>query len=415
MRDRRAKADWMLLLLVALCGASCREQPSVPAAGTQAPAASAGSSTVAAALDRSAQYLAGLCDERGQFTYRVHLDPNVAVPPAYNELRHAGAVYALAQYCQRTPDPAVHDAMLRGARFLRQELLAPVPGNQRMLAAWLAPELADESAPRQAKLGGAGLALVALLTVEQVAPGSTPLEELRGLGRFIIFMQKSDGTFYSKFVPDAGRSDIWDSDYYPGEAALGLILLYAQDPARQWLETAAKALDGIVQRGAATRPTFPDQWFLLAAAQMLRLEPDASLPMSRDTLLAHARQICEDMLREQQRQAAAYPQIAGCFTEDGRSCPSATRLEGLLAALRFLPANDPQLQASIRASIEDGMRFLLRCQITTGPHAGAFPRVLLGYAQPQNTDKLRAQEVRIDYVQHAMSALIGYEAEFSKK
>ena len=185
---------------------------------------------LAAAIDRSAHYLAGLCDERGQFTYRTNLDPGIEMEPAYNELRHAGAVYALAQYCQRSPDPAVRDAMRRGAQFLRQEFLGPVAGNAQMLAAWLTPELAGDDQPRQAKLGGTGLALVALLSVEQVAPGSTPLDELRALGRFIIFMQKSDGTFYSKFFPDAGRSDAWQSDYYPGEAALALLMLYATRP-----------------------------------------------------------------------------------------------------------------------------------------------------------------------------------------
>ena len=135
-------------------------------------------------------------------------------------------------------------------------------GNQQMLAAWLAPELAGNDEPRQAKLGGTGLALVALLNVEQVAPGSLPLDELRALGRFIIFMQKSDGTFYSKFFPDSGRSDVWQSDYYPGEARLALLMLYAHDPAPQWLRTAAKALDGMVRRGCGqpadvSRPVVP--------------------------------------------------------------------------------------------------------------------------------------------------------------
>ena len=147
---------------------------------------------------------------------------------------------------------------------------------------------------------------------------------------------------------------------------------------------------------------------------MMQLEPDDSLPMSRDAVLAHARQVCEDMLSEQKHQVG-HPQIAGCYTSDGRSCPTATRLEGLLAALSFLPSSDPQPHAQIRQSIEDGMRFLLRCQITAGPHAGAFPRVLPGYQQPDKvSDKQRAQEVRIDYLQHALSAMIRFEAEFPR-
>ena len=105
---------------------------------------------------------------------------------------------------------------------------------------------------------------------------------------------------------------------------------------------------------------------------MMQLEPDDSLPMSRDAVLAHARQVCEDMLSEQKQQVG-HPWIAGCYTSDGRSCPTATRLEGLLAALNFLPSDDPQPHTQMHQSIEDGMRFLLRCQITAGPHAVSLP------------------------------------------
>ncbi len=369
-------------------------------------------SDVSAAIDRSALYLAGLCDERGQFTYRTHLDPTVELEPAYNEVRHAGAVYALAQYCRRSTQPAVEAAMRRSARFLQREFVRPVAGNPRLCAVWMLPAPADEAQPPHAKLGGAGLALAALVSVEQVAPGTTPLEQLQALGRFIIFMQKPDGTFYSKYFPDTGRSDLRPSDYYPGEAVLGLLMLYTLDPAPQWLQTAAKGLSGITQRGAARRPTFPDHWFLLATARMMPFEPDHTLPMSRDAVLNHARQICSDMLSEQRAQRDS--QIAGCFTDDGRSCPSATRLEGLLAALRFLPDRPPLPHSEIRASIDEGMRFLLRCQLTDGPQAGGCPRVLPEYRQPEHlSDKERALEIRVDYVQHALCAMLQFEAEFS--
>jgi hypothetical protein len=412
MDGRRFAVAWCVLGASVLGAEGCRQRAE-PAPVLKTQVAGAPAADVAAAVDRSARYLAGLCDERGQFTYRSHLDPTVEVDAAYNELRHAGAVYALAQYCQRSPNDAALEAMQRAARFLRQELLQPVPDNDRLRAAWLPPGLAGQDEPRQAKLGGTGLALIALLSVEQVAPGSTSLEDLRGLGRFLIFMQKPDGTFYTRYFPDRGRSDARQSDYYPGEAALGLLLLSARDPTPQWLHTAAKALAGITQRGAARDSTFPDQWFLLAAERMMRLPPDDALPLSRAAVLTHARQICQDMLRDQTAQRDS--SIPGCFTADGRSCPTATRLEGLLAALHFLPDSAELSHAEIRRAIDEGMRFLLRCQIPTGPHAGAFPRVLHGFTPPAGaSDHERADEIRIDYVQHALSAMMQFEAEFPK-
>ncbi len=408
---------WLLAML-ACSGGGCRDRVDSPAtsAPTKAAASPAAESVtrasaeLPAAINRSARFLAGLCDSEGRFQYRVHLDPTVTLPPAYNELRHAGAVYALAQSERRAPDPAIRGAMLRGAAFLRRECLGPVADQPALRAIWPVADQADGSAPREAKLGGAGLTLVALLSVEAVASETTPLDELRALGRFLIFMQKSDGGFYSKYISDTGRSDAWQSEYYPGEAALGLIMLYQHDRNLAWLRSATAALDEIARRGAARPSTFPDQWYLLATEQLLAIPADAGAPLPRDRLLAFARRISDDMLAEQQAQATDR-QLIGCYTPDGRSCPTATRLEGLLAAYHFLPAEDPALAVPLRRSIDQGIEFLLRCQITTGPHAGAFPRVLRGFEPTTEPgDGVRAQEVRIDYVQHALSALIRYEA-----
>ncbi len=57
------------------------------------------------------------------------------------------------------------------------------------------------------------------------------------------------------------------------------------------------------------------------------------------------------------------------------------------------------------------MSFLLRAQISEGEFAGAIPRAIgkigrnISYADEFNR---RVTEVRIDYVQHALSAMIQY-------
>jgi hypothetical protein len=364
---------------------------------------------LAAAIDMSAKYLAGMCEADGRFIYRQHLDSDVKLAPAYNELRHAGAVYALAQYVRRSPNPQVSAAMVRAADFLRRECLRPLPDNANLLALW-APEDVRKQSLTEAKLGGAGLALAALLSVESLQPGTIPKTELTGLGRFIVFMQRGDGSFSSKYFPGRGRSNGWQSDYYPGEAALGLFMLHQFDPAPQWTNAAAKALRFLAEQGATQRPTFPDQWFLLAAEQFWKLPPDDARPVSRDEVAAHARHICDDMLnaQDQWRDNAT---ITGCFTGDGRSCPTATRLEGLLAARVCLPANDEAFSRRLDQGVQLGMQFLLRCQITEGPHAGAFPRVMpAAAADSTETKRELSGEIRIDYVQHALSAMIAYES-----
>ena len=415
VRKRRNGARWILAGILLVSVMACRPSSPQPVTGPSGDDARSDEITTArlqASIGRSARYLARLCDEQGQFDYRTHLDPDEYVEPRYNVLRHSGAIYALAQYCRRSPEPEVHDAMLRAATFLRKKCIAPVAGNPNLMAVWSEPELVGSPQPRQAKLGGAGLALVALLSVEEVEPGFTPIDELRALGRFLIFMQKPDGSFYSKYFPDAGRSDIWESTYYPGEAALGLLMLDQLVPAPQWSRSADKALAAIARRAAPEQPTFPDQWFLLATERAMQRIETGEAGITGEAILKHARRICRDMLAEQRRQRDN-PDIRGCFTSEGRSCPSATRLEGLLAALVFLPADDASLKAEIRESVRVGMQFLLRCQVVSGPHAGAVPRIIPGYKQaPGESDRNRAGEVRIDYIQHALSAMMQFEQEF---
>ncbi len=133
MLVRRRRTRWWLLFILASAGGACREA-GAPGTAPESTAAAAPRRApppqphqeLAAAIERSAHFLAGLCDVQGRFRYRFHLDPAVELPPAYNELRHAGAVYALAQCQRRAPDPDVASAMLRGAAFLRRECLGPV-------------------------------------------------------------------------------------------------------------------------------------------------------------------------------------------------------------------------------------------------------------------------------------------------
>ena len=64
----------------------------------------------------------------------------------------------------------------------------------------------------------------------------------------------------------------------------------------------------------------------------------------------------------------------------------------------------------MRASIDAGVQFLLNAQLRDGPYAGAVPRAIQRLPSEPATSKFnrRATEVRIDYVQHAMSAWMGY-------
>ena len=196
------------------------------------------------AIDRSVKYLVQRTKDNGMFEYRINLNPKIKLKEKYNILRHAGAIYAMGMCYELQPDVKIKLAIERAGKYLRDKTIHPVWGaDDNLLAVWSNPEVNRSGKPLQAKLGGTGLGLVALLTIEKIYPGFTPLPNLQSLARFLVYMQKEDGSFYSKYIHlMGGRCDRWQSLYYPGEAVLGLLMLYEQDSSEVWLNAAIKAL-----------------------------------------------------------------------------------------------------------------------------------------------------------------------------
>ncbi len=370
-----------------------------------------GSSRVDHAIRAAADYLVNACDSSGKFKYRVNMNPKVNVKPKYNLLRHAGTMYSLGMHERVYPDPKIRAALARSALFFRKSL-GPIPGEPDMLGVWSRPELTGKMRPDQVKLGGNGLGLVALAGVQRTIPGAVPMDEPRKMGRFIIYMQKPDGDFYSKYIPSTGGRDAgWRSLYYPGEAALGMAMLYEMDHNPAWLEAGAKAIAFLARQRTGKSRVEADHWALLATEKLLPLHDEFQMPVSRKIIIDHAVQICESMLAGRANHPAGRPEH-GCFSKDGRTCPTATRLEGLLAAMRFLPESHGELKTRMLPVIRQGIRFLMRAQVRGGKYAGGIPRAIgllpKGHRLLKKSFNSRVTEVRIDYVQHALSAFIGY-------
>ena len=353
---------------------------------------------VSRAIAAAAGYLERACGPDGRFAYRINLGTGKETT-SYNIVRHAGAMYALATLNRSQPDPQAADAILRAASFLRQNYIGPGvrPGQ---LVVWSAP------LPRRsdAELGATGLGLVALTAAYEIEPKSVPIEQLQALGRFLLFLQRNDGSFISKYRVETGPLLDRESLYYPGEAALGLVALYEADHSRQWLAAAAKALSYLAKSRAGLSTVPADHWALIATAKLLPYCEQNVCPTSHKELVQHAIQICNSILREQITNPVP-PSLDGAFDPTGRTAPAATRLEGLLAALEFLPRESGDLRGQIETAAGRGIPFLLRAQITSGPYAGGMPGALGDGAKD-------ASEIRVDYVQHALCAWLRYQQLF---
>lgn len=351
------------------------------------------------ATDLAIGYLERACGPDGRFVYKIDIGTG-RESSSYDIIRHEGAIYALAMANRSRPDPRVVEAMTRAAGFLRQNYMGPGVRPDELVV-WSKP-LTERPERQYAELGGAGLGLVALASVRQVDPKSVSLQDLQALGRFVLFLQRDDGSFVHKYRAESGPVTNWNSLYYPGEAALGLVALYEADHSRQWLTAAGKALSHLARSRVGLTIVPADHWALIATAKLLPYCEKYSCAASREELIQHATQICTSILRDQFRGSAAIG-LDGAFDPSGRTAPAATRLEGLLAALEFLPRGE--LRDRIEGAAGRGISFLLRAQVTSGPQEGGIPGAVVTRAHDSS-------EVRIDYVQHALCAWIRYRALF---
>ena len=336
----------------------------------------------------------------GHFVYRV--DPvSGQESESYNVVRHAGAMYALSMAYRAHPTSPVAHALERSAAYLREHYVAPVPETDE-LAVWSQPKPREEIA----QLGASGLGLVALAAAREAGAASVTVSELQALGRFVLSLQQPDGRFTHRYSRASGPLGQWESLYYPGEAALGLVRLYEVDGSRQWLVAAVKALSFLAASRATSDRVPPDHWSLIATAELLPLCEQDDVPVPREQLLHHAVQIAGELLEEQRPQLGD-PQLAGSFDSRGRTAPTATSVEGLLAALTFLPASKAELRVRVAIAAERGVAFLLKSQINSGTYAGALPEAALGSSPTERS-------LRIDFVQHTLCAYLRYRALISR-
>ncbi|MFC1550358.1 hypothetical protein ACFL46_03615 [Candidatus Neomarinimicrobiota bacterium] len=361
----------------------------------------------------AASYLVQQNQSSGRFYYRINTNPQVKISKRYNILRHAGTLYALASYAKRYGDSQTRESILRGSQFLKTQL-RNIQHNEPVLAVFSDPIINGSDDSIQAKLGGTGLGLVALCSAESLSPRSTSLDTLKMMGNFIRYMQKDDGSFYSKYFPDRQkrRDDSWTSLYYPGEAVLGLLMLYEIDPDPIWLESAKKGLL-FLARARENKSRVPaDHWALIASDHLLKIDREINIS-DKNYIVNHLLQIIENIITNNPNHPLDHL-FFGCLSNDGRTTPTATRLEGLLAALPYIKDYNPEKIKEAVTTIDNGIGFLIKSQIKSGKYMGGIPRAIKaldsdhpGYSKTFNH---RYSEIRIDYVQHALSALIAYHS-----
>lgn len=336
----------------------------------------------------------------GSFVYSYDAKKN-SIDDDDNLLRRAGTCYSLVQLyrASRPPSgrvPADVEAYLttarRGLAALLDDHTQPVtrPGGKGALEAVVSPG-------DQLKLGGSALLLLALMEYQDASGDRQWLERGQSLARFLEAQQEPDGHFISKVSLEGERSD-FESGYYPGEAILALTRLYRTDGDPRWLEVARRGADWLIDvrdAGKKTRELAHDHWLLMALDQLDGIVGD-------ERYRNHARRIAEAILTSQRRSSRHLDWI-GSFYDPPRSTPTATRGEALVAMVSLARRHGEETRPYVEALLRMAA-FQRRCQLDElsamylerpDLAVGGFRRSLTHY------------EIRIDYVQHNISAFLG--------
>jgi hypothetical protein len=347
-----------------------------------------------AAMRRGADYLVRIMNQEGRYVYLYH-PVDDRDDRSYGWLRHAGTTYALLESYEETGDRLYLEKAERALAYLDAHLRRDAQNEAYAL---------DTNDEEQQKVGGAGLALLAYAKHAAVTGGREHLETMRALARFIMKQQYGDGHFRANADVEREQTDRTtklkrEPVYYPGEAILGLMRLYALDAQESYLDAARRGADYVVRvRDAKVSEDNQehDHWMAYALNELYRVTRDEAYIMHANKI---ARAIEMKQHREPPPDVGPVPDWIGTFYE-GQTTPGATRVEAYdadIALARFAGQPDGWLidpaqevaRSMLGQQFEDDDDYWLK-----NP----------GKADGGVRESLLVQDVRIDYVQHAMSA-----------
>ena len=334
------------------------------------------------------RYLIGAVKEDGRFAY-AYLAESDSEADGYNILRHAGTVYSMMELYAVTRD---EDLLAAGCKAM-DYLLGQVKVAPRGEGACVVED-------GFVKLGANALAIVALAKHAEVTGERTNLPMMRRLARWIRDCQADDGRFDRHKVSHPGGVDQdFRSGYYPGEALLALLRLHALDRQDAYLNAAemgARYLITVRDRFRTVETLSHDHWLLYALNDLYRKRP-------KRLYMDHSLRIATAIALAQNRDPE-YPDWLGSYYKPPRAAPTATRTEGVLAAFELARDHGRAKEADVLLECaRRGVRFQLQLQLrpTSAMYLPA-PRRCMGGFRCSLTD----YEIRIDYVQHNISALL---------
>jgi hypothetical protein len=351
--------------------------------------------TLRAASLAAGHYLARHVLPEGNYRYEIDAVSS-AETPDYNWPRHSGATWYLADTAAYAKNSELIGPAQRAARHLVEHTLVDC-GDHRCIAA-----------SERADLGSSALALLAFVELHQAGFAPELAGPIRALADFILSQQRSDGEFMHFYDrPSRTREDVQVA-YYSGEAAFALGRAARVLGDQRYVDAARRALEHQVD------PPFwyvgwryfwgSEHWTCHAMNELWSRAPNRK---ALDFCLRWQESV-RDLAIEGRE---AMPELDAATSAGPLALPMLTgtssRVEAAVSTLDAAKRAgiDPREIERLETGIRRSLSFLMRFQLTPGPaHLMPAPSLMHG-GVPASPVDLR---VRIDYPQHAGTALLHY-------
>jgi hypothetical protein len=343
-----------------------------------------------AALD-AARYLARNIRDDGHFRYLVDAPSNRPLG-GYDWPRHAGATYFLAQAAAHFHEPDLAEACLRAASLLRDRAVSSCGDAQCI------------GTEARVDLGSSALALIAFVEIVRSGLDTGYFDLVRSLTRFLRAQERADGEFMHEFDREAGRPIDVQYVYYSGEATLALARAHSLTGDAGDLAAATRGLSHLVGpawKFFGDRYYFGEEhWTCQAMEDLWDRAPDRAALDFCTRWQAYGRKLqlhAGDAVYDADGAIGVGP----IFTP--RLTPVASRAEAGIATLDVLLREHTDGVEALDDQQRRALALLVRRQLRPGPVAiFSNPDEVYG-AMPGSEVDLA---LRIDYVQHAGSAML---------
>lgn len=350
-------------------------------------------------------YLVKILQENNKWLYEGDLGYD-RYKTSYNQLRHAGTVYSLYQLYRATGVEKYKEAADRGWLWVLTQIEREEDRGGADCAFLVEKSNKTIKGKKKTvytvKLGGTGLALIAL--AERLQVNSTPedLELARQFANHILRSQHKDGSFDSYWPFKGQPAKRIRSIYYPGEAMLGLLRLYKIAPDQRYLEAAKAGVSYFINERfkllGMRLSVPPDAWLMLALNELHGFSPEKIYADYCETLT--------DSMKNDQLDRAwetFYPDYdGGYFPFPPAVTPAGARMEGITACYQTLERVGRD-NRDIRELLARAARFQIE-RVIRPEFAHLYPNP--GRALGAFRHSPVANMIRIDYNQHNISGLL---------